>query len=102
MLLYHYMADLYLKGNSPVHSEASPLFADLSGLPPLLIHAGSHEVLVDDATSLHRRAEELGVDSTLEVWQNMPHVFHFMSSVLPEGSEAIKRVGSFLRYCGVV
>jgi phosphinothricin tripeptide acetyl hydrolase len=76
---------------------ASPLFADLKGLPPLLIQVGADEVLHDDSVLLHERASEAGVESTLESWGEMIHVWHFFHPMLARGREAIERIGQFLR-----
>ncbi len=91
------MAAMYLHGAEPTTSLASPNFADLSGLPPLLIHVGTDEVLHDDSVALDARAKAAGVDSTLEVWDGMIHVWHAFHPMLPEGKEGIERVGDFLR-----
>jgi len=76
---------------------ASPLFADLRGLPPLLIQVGSEEVLLDDATQLAERARAAGVDTTLEVWDQMVHVWHWFLPLLDEAEEAIGTIGRFAR-----
>ena len=76
---------------------ASPLFADLAGLPPLLIHVGDAEVLLSDSTELAKRAAAAGVDTTLTVFPEMTHVFQAWAAVLPEGREAIQQIGAFLR-----
>lgn len=91
------MARLYLAGADPRTPLASPIYADLGGLPPLLIHVGTAETLLDDSTRLADRAREAGVDVTLEPWEEMVHVWHFFASMLPEGQQAIERVGEFLR-----
>lgn len=91
------MAQLYLQGTDPKHPYASPNFADLHSLPPLLIHVGRDEVLLDDAIKLHEKAQADGVNSTLEVWDDMIHVWHAFHPMLPEGKQAIARVGAFLR-----
>lgn len=90
-------ADGYLGGADPRTPGASPMYADLTGLPPLLIHVGSEEVLLDDATGLAARAEADGVDVTLQVWPDMIHVFHWFWSTLREGNEAIGQIGTWLR-----
>ncbi len=90
------MADLYLNGVDPKEPLASPNFADLTGLPPMLIHVGSDETLVDDAIALDRKAKADGVQSTLEVWDKMVHVWHAFHPMLPEGQDGIERVGEFL------
>jgi acetyl esterase/lipase len=90
-------AGIYLSGQDPRHPYASPLYADLRGLPPLLLHVGDAEVLLDDSTRLAARARAAGVEVTLEVWDEMPHVWHAFTGLLPEADQAIGRVGSWLR-----
>lgn len=91
------MANLYLNGNDARHAYASPNFASLKSLPPLLIHVGRDEILLDDAIKLDAKAKADGVDSTLEIWDDMIHVWHAFHPMLPEGKQAIERVGAFLR-----
>jgi epsilon-lactone hydrolase len=91
------MARLYLQGTDPKNPLASPNFASLRSLPPLLIHVGRDEVLLDDSIKLDQKAKADGVDSTLEVWEDMIHVWHAFHPMLPEGKQAITRVGEFLR-----
>ncbi len=91
------LAEWYLAGTKPDHPLASPLFADLSGLPPLLIQVGSAETLLDDAREIHDRAKTAGVDSTLEVWDEMIHVWHLFHFMLPEGAKALDKIGAFFR-----
>lgn len=90
------MAAFYLKGKDPLDPLASPVYADLEGLPPLLIHVGSGEVLLDDAVSLHERATQYGVASHLDIWDGMPHVWHFMSPVLKEGRMGLQQAATFI------
>ena len=73
----------------------SPLFADLTGLPPLMIQVGSEEVLLDDAVVLAERAKAAGVEITLEVWPGMVHVWHWFMPMLDEAQAAIARIGDF-------
>ena len=77
--------------------RVSPIFADLTGLPPLLIQVGSHEVLLDDATRLAVRAAAADVDVTLDVTPGVPHVFQAFAGVLDEGAAALDRAGAFVR-----
>jgi acetyl esterase/lipase len=91
------MVDLYLQGKDVKDPYASPNFADLRSLPPLLIHVGRDEVLLDDAIKLDQKARADGVDSTLEIWEDMIHVWHAFHPMLPEGRDGIVRVGEFLR-----
>lgn len=76
---------------------ASPLFADLSGLPATYIQAGSTEVLLSDAERLIDKLKASGVEALLDVWPKMPHVFPVFASRLPEGRQAIEKLGEFLR-----
>lgn len=91
-----WMAGLYLNGQDPKAPLASPVFADLKGLPPLLIQVGTEEALYDDAIALSRVAHEAGVDATLEVWEGMMHVWHLMAKLIPEGKQAIQAIGAFV------
>ena len=91
------MARNYLGATDPRTPLASPLFADLRGLPPLLIHVGSEEVLLDDATRLAERARAAGVPVTFEVWEQMIHVWHWFLPWLPEAQAAVDKIGGFLR-----
>lgn len=91
------MANAYLAGADPRNPLASPNFADLAGLPPLLIHVGDNEVLLDDARILAKRAQEAGVDARIEVWDRMFHVWHAFYQMLDEGEQAIDALGKFLR-----
>jgi len=91
-----HFAKLYLGETDPTTPLASPLYADLSGLPPLLIQVGSDEILLDDAVNFAKRAEAAGVAVTLEVWERMQHVWQFVANILPEAQDAIGRIGSFI------
>ncbi len=91
------MAKAYLGTNDPRTPLASPLFADLRGLPPLLIQVGSEEVLLDDATRLAERARAAGVDATVDVWESMIHVWHWFLPWLDEAQSAVDKIGAFVR-----
>ena len=91
------MGDWYLAGADPAAALASPVRADLRGLPPLLVHVGAAEVLVADAEALAERARAAGVAVTLEVWPEMIHVWHIFAGRVPEATAAVERVGAFLR-----
>jgi epsilon-lactone hydrolase len=91
------MAAAYLAGQNARTPLASPLYADLSGLPPLLIQVGTAETLLDDATRLAERARKAGVTVTLEPWEDMIHVWQAFAMVLPEGQQAVERIGEFVR-----
>jgi monoterpene epsilon-lactone hydrolase len=89
--------DAYVSASDPREPLASPIYADLAGLPPLLIQVGENEVLLSDSTRLAERAEAAGVDTTLEVWPDMIHVWHFFAAMLPEGQQAIERIGEWVK-----
>jgi monoterpene epsilon-lactone hydrolase len=89
-------AALYLNGADPRHPYASPLYADLRGLPPILIHVGDAEVILDDSIRFAARARDAGVDVTLEVWDEMPHVWHAFAGLLPEADQAVAGLGAWL------
>jgi epsilon-lactone hydrolase len=91
------MAHAYLGDRDRRTPLASPLFADLHGLPPLLIHVGSDEVLLDDAVQLAERAQQAGVTATLEVWDHMIHVWHWFLPMLEEAESAVEAIGRFIR-----
>ena len=73
----------------------SPLYADLKGLPPLLIQAGTDEILLDDATQIAEKARESGVHVTLEIWDDLFHVFQLIS-ILPETKNALRQIAAFV------
>ncbi len=75
----------------------SPLYADLAGLPPLLIQVGTEEILLDDSRRLASRASEAAVEVELEIWDDMPHVFHAQAIILPEARQAIQKIGEFIQ-----
>jgi epsilon-lactone hydrolase len=90
-------AEWYVGGQDARAELASPLFADLTGLPPLLIQVGSAEVLLDDSLRLAVRAAEAEVDVSLDVIAGAPHVFQYFTGFLPEADEALERAAAFLR-----
>ena len=86
----------YAAGQDPALGLISPIFADLSGLPPLLIQAGSHEVLLDDAIRLAGQAAAADVQVTLDITPLVPHVFQGFYPILDEAAAALDRAGQFL------
>ncbi len=87
----------YLGGADPRDPLAAPLYADYTGLPPLLIQVGTREILLDDATRVAERAKQCGVDVTLEPWEGLIHVWHAFGPTVPESQEAVARIGEFIR-----
>jgi monoterpene epsilon-lactone hydrolase len=94
-LLRQFASD-YLAGADPRTPLASPLFAPLAGLPPLLVLVGTADLLLSDSERLAAAAEQAGVDVTLEIGEGLPHVYPLMLGT-PEAAEATEEVGKFLR-----
>ena len=92
-----WFSERYLAGADPRAPLAAPIYADLSGLPPLLVQVGTAEVLLDDSLRLAERARAAGVDVSVDVAHDMMHVWHLFEPVLDEAGEAIARAGAFLR-----
>jgi acetyl esterase/lipase len=86
----------YTAGHDAALGLISPIFADLSGLPPLIIQAGSHEVLLDDAVRLAQRAATADVQVTLDITPGVPHVFQAYHPILDEAAAALDRAGQLL------
>lgn len=90
-------ARFYVGDADPTDPYLSPLYADLTGLPPLLIQAGSTEVLLDDARRVADRARAAGVKVGFEVWPGVPHVWHLWTPYVPEAKAALERAAQFIR-----
>ena len=90
-------AQWYIGGADPKTPLGSPLYADLKSLPPLLILVGTSEVLFDDSTRFAEKAKQAGVNCELEVWEEMVHIWPFFAAELPEGRQAIDRMGAFIK-----
>jgi monoterpene epsilon-lactone hydrolase len=88
--------EVYLRDADPLSPLASPLYAELHGLPPLLIQVGSDECLLSDCTRFAEQAKQAGVPVTLEVWDGMQHVWQFAASLLPEGRQAIDHIAKYI------
>jgi acetyl esterase/lipase len=90
-------AAAYLQGGDASHPLASPLTADFTGLPPLMLQVGSTEMFLDDSTRAARKAALAGVHVEMQVWPDMPHVWHLWPSHVPEALAALTAGGRFLR-----
>jgi acetyl esterase/lipase len=86
----------YTVGHDAALGLISPIFGDLSGLPPLIIQVGTHEVLLDDAVRLARQAATADVEVTLDITPRVPHVFQAYHSILDEAAAALDRAGQLL------
>jgi monoterpene epsilon-lactone hydrolase len=91
------VAEIYLAGQDPLIPYSSPLYGDLSGLPPILMQVGDAELLLDDSVRFAEKAKKAGVKVTLEVWPEMFHVWQLFGPTFPEAQQAIDRIGEFIR-----
>ena len=89
-------ATSYVTGADPTTPLASPAYADLTGLPSMMIQVGAEELLVDDARRLAAAADRAGVDVTLECWEGMPHVWQSLVPRLPEAWAALAGIARWL------
>lgn len=90
------MADAYLGDLDRTTPYASPLFAELAGLPPLLVQVGADEILLDDARRFAETATAAGAHVTVEVWDDVIHVWHSFADLIPEARDAFARIGTFI------
>jgi acetyl esterase/lipase len=89
-------AQFYVGNGNRRAPLASPLYADLQGLPPLLIHVGADETLLDDSTRLAERAQRAGVKVQLKIYPAVPHVWQLFHRYIPEGRSSLREAGMFL------
>jgi monoterpene epsilon-lactone hydrolase len=87
----------YIREHNPHEPTISPIYADLHGLPPILIHVGDNEVLLDDAVGFVERAQAAGVDAQVKVWPEMFHVFQLYVPWLPEARQSVSEIAEFIR-----
>ncbi|MEP5758845.1 MAG: alpha/beta hydrolase [Litoreibacter sp.] len=92
----NFVAGAYLGNRSPQDMQASPVFADLAGLPPLLIQVGEREILYSDSVLLREKARAAGVEVTFEEWLGQIHVWHFYYDALQDAHRALDRISEFL------
>lgn len=90
-------AGAYLGDASPVDPFASPVFADLAGLPPLLLQVGATELLLDDSRRVHEKIQRAGGTSRLEVFDGVFHGWQMLSGIMPEANAALQQVAAFVR-----
>jgi len=86
----------YCGQKSATDPTCSPLYADLTGLPPVLIHVGTEEVLLDDAKRLAEQTEKYGIPTNLKVYDRVGHVFQFHAGILKESNDSIQNIGRFI------
>lgn len=95
-----YVAGLYIGREDPHDPHVSPVYADLTGLPPLLLHVGETELLLDDARRVAVRAQQAGVEVSLEIWPDVVHGWQLLPAILPEARRSIDRAAAFIRAAG--
>jgi acetyl esterase/lipase len=88
----HYLAD-----TPATNKLASPVYADLAGLPPMLIQVGDGEVLLDDSRRVAENARQAGVAVTLQIWPRVPHGWQVFAPILPEARAALRAAATFIR-----
>jgi epsilon-lactone hydrolase len=91
------VVEKYAAGHDVHEPYLSPLYGDLHGLPPILVHVGDHEILLDDSVRFVERACAAGVDAKVVVWPKMWHVFQMHAPVMPESKESLRQLGEFIR-----
>lgn len=90
------LARNYTAGCDVKSSDISPLYGELAGLPPMLIHAAQYDVFLSDAQHFAKRAAEAGIKAELKVWKRMWHIFHMQSAFVPEAARAIGEIRAFV------
>jgi acetyl esterase/lipase len=89
-------AALYFGGADPRNPLVSPLYADLQGIPPVIIHVGKREILRDDSARLAERIRAAGCEVVISVWPVVPHVWQLFNRILPEGRQSLAQMADFL------
>ena len=87
----------YVGDNDPTHPWLSPLYADLKGLPPVMIQVGDNEILLDDSRRFAEKARLAGVDVTLQVWEGMVHCFAILAPMFPEAVQAMEDIFAYIK-----
>jgi monoterpene epsilon-lactone hydrolase len=90
------VARYYLADTPATDPLASPVYANLAGLPPLFIQVGDSEVLLDDSRRVAENARQVGVEVTLQIWRGVPHCWQIYAAVLPEGRDALRAASAFI------
>jgi monoterpene epsilon-lactone hydrolase len=86
----------YLADTPVTDPLASPVYADLAGLPPLFIQVSDSEVLLDDSRRVAANARKAGVEATLQIWRGVPHCWQIFAPALPEGRDALRQASAFM------
>jgi len=94
-----FLANVFLQGALPNHPMASPVFADVTGLPPIMVQMGEAELMLTDGMRLATHLAENRVRMTLEVWPHMFHAWHFVANLQPEARQALESAAAFMEQC---
>jgi acetyl esterase/lipase len=94
-----FLARVFLQGALPNHPMASPVFADVTGLPPIMVQMGEAELMLTDGMRLAAHLAENRVRMTLEVWPHMFHAWHFVGTLQLEAQQAMESAALFLEQC---
>lgn len=92
-------ARLHANGIPLDSPRLSPVFAELHGLPPLLVHVGESEVLLSDSLRFVDRARNFGVNAHIKIWKNAPHVFQIFAGIVPQSKQSLREIAHFMRHC---
>ncbi|MGV9171413.1 MAG: alpha/beta hydrolase [Promethearchaeia archaeon] len=92
-----FMRETYLQNTDPKNPLASPLFANLHGLPPIYIQVGTAEILFDDSKRIAKKLESADIEVELDIWEDMIHVFAAFAAIAPEGKKAIENIAQFIK-----
>ncbi|MGE3599112.1 MAG: alpha/beta hydrolase [Dehalococcoidia bacterium] len=90
------MVQLFLGNGDRRNPLANPLYGDFTELPPMIVHSGTRETLLDDAVRVVDKARKAGVDVDYKIWEDQMHVFHIFAARLDEGADAIRELGAFI------
>jgi len=94
-----FLANVFLQGALPNHPMASPVFADVTGLPPIMVQMGEAELMLTDGMRLATHLAENRVRMTLEVWPHMFHAWHFVAQLQPQARQALESAALFMEQC---
>ena len=94
---HHMVQECYVQDHDPRQPLISPLYGDLSQLPPILLHVGEDEILLDDSVRFAARARSAGTDVQLVIWPGMWHVFQVFAPIVPEANQAVTQAGAFIQ-----
>lgn len=90
------IAKIYVGDNNPTSSTISPIYGELEGLPPMLVHGADYDVFLSDSIRLYEKANKSGVEVELKVWEKMWHIFHMQANLVPESQRAMNELYDYV------